>query len=381
MVKQSAGTVAIENFRGRVRLRWNCEGKRYTLSLGLPFSGLGERIAKSKASEIELDIITGNFDPSLARYYIIQKQKPVQKSEQPDTLLELWDNWVKTLDLSDRTYHADYKPYRAMIAKVNPSIIDCGDWYRTLQGLSPRVYNKRLGYLRRCCKWGIEQKLIQNNPFESIKPRKAAKQVIRPFTPMEIKAILEAMRGDRFMDKYSAFTHSHYADWVEFQFLCGTRPAESIGLQRRHIDFEKGLIEISEALARGDRGQPNGAGRVRKGTKSGSVRYLPMTPRLKEILTEQCGGLCSNDLVFTSPKKNAIDDVTFGRKVWKHLVKGLGLEYRRFYVTRHTFASIALEQGTPIATVAYLLGHSDLSMITRTYGHIVSKPVMPDILA
>lgn len=40
------------------------------------------------------------------------------------------------------------------------------------------------------------------------------------------------------------------------------------------------------------------------------------------------------------------------------------------YAHRHRFATKALESGVGIATVAQLIGHSDISMISRVYGHL-----------
>lgn len=40
------------------------------------------------------------------------------------------------------------------------------------------------------------------------------------------------------------------------------------------------------------------------------------------------------------------------------------------YLHRHRFATQALESGVGIATVAQLIGHSDISMISRVYGHL-----------
>lgn len=36
--KSSKGTVSVEEFQGRLRLRWRHEGKRYVLAIGLPDS-------------------------------------------------------------------------------------------------------------------------------------------------------------------------------------------------------------------------------------------------------------------------------------------------------------------------------------------------------
>jgi len=63
--KASKGTVGIESFQGRLRLRLPrqlYEGKQKYLSLGLPDTVVTRRAAKAKAQLIESDIALERFD-------------------------------------------------------------------------------------------------------------------------------------------------------------------------------------------------------------------------------------------------------------------------------------------------------------------------------
>ena len=62
------GQVKVEVFADRLRLRWSFRGKRYCLSIGLPDSIVNRKVASQTAQRIELDMLSGNFDPSLAKY-------------------------------------------------------------------------------------------------------------------------------------------------------------------------------------------------------------------------------------------------------------------------------------------------------------------------
>lgn len=66
--KASKGTVVVQVFKERLRLCWSYLGKRYYLYIGLPDSKLNRTIAEQKAHQIEGDIVTGNFDPTLKKY-------------------------------------------------------------------------------------------------------------------------------------------------------------------------------------------------------------------------------------------------------------------------------------------------------------------------
>ncbi|WP_217607518.1 hypothetical protein, partial [Chitinophaga sp. GbtcB8] len=75
----------------------------------------------------------------------------------------------------------------------------------------------------------------------------------------------------------------------------------AIGLRVRHINFESGLLEISEAFARTVKG-PNHAARIQKGTKTDNIRYLPMTVEWKELFVPQIHGKNPDDLILPSPQ-------------------------------------------------------------------------------
>ena len=61
-------SVKVESFKGRLRLRWSCKRDRFSLSLGLDDMSLGRTIAQGRVSQIETDLMTGQFDRTLATY-------------------------------------------------------------------------------------------------------------------------------------------------------------------------------------------------------------------------------------------------------------------------------------------------------------------------
>ncbi len=46
-----------------------------------------------------------------------------------------------------------------------------------------------------------------------------------------------------------------------------------------------------------------------------------------------------------------------------------GLEHIRFHDLRHTFATLALQNGVDVKTVSSMLGHYDAGFTLRTYTH------------
>ena len=53
----------------------------------------------------------------------------------------------------------------------------------------------------------------------------------------------------------------------------------------------------------------------------------------------------------------------------KKILKGAELPHIRFHDLRHTFATLALQNGVDVKTVSSMLGHYDAGFTLRTYTH------------
>ena len=57
----------------------------------------------------------------------------------------------------------------------------------------------------------------------------------------------------------------------------------------------------------------------------------------------------------------------------KKILKDAGLEYIRFHDLRHTFATLAIQNGVDIKTVSSMLGHYDAGFTLRTDTHATAQ--------
>ena len=61
-------------------------------------------------------------------------------------------------------------------------------------------------------------------------------------------------------------------------------------------------------------------------------------------------------------------------KIWRRIRKCAGLDDLRLHDLRHTFASVSISAGVPMAVIGKILGHADQRMTNR-YAHLADDPV------
>ena len=60
-------------------------------------------------------------------------------------------------------------------------------------------------------------------------------------------------------------------------------------------------------------------------------------------------------------------------KLHQKILKDAGLEHIRFHDLRHTFATLALQNGIDVKTVSSMLGHSSAGFTLATYTHATTR--------
>jgi integrase len=248
--KASKGTVVVQVFKERLRLIWSYLGKRYYLYIGLPDSKINRTVAEQKARQIEGDMATGNFDPTLKKYKLESQQKSAGIS-----LTEIFNPFMveKAKVVTPKTM----EKYKATLGYLNhyfdneaAQFIDSvrvEDFAQHLkdQNLSPIQCKRRLEELKACWNWAIEKQLIAiGNPWNDVIKRIQIppKQMSKPFTREEIGAIIQAFRSDRY--------YHYYADYVEFLLGTGCRTGEAIGLRWKHLCDDCSTVWIGEIITR-----------------------------------------------------------------------------------------------------------------------------------
>lgn len=212
-----------------------------------------------------------------------------------------------------------------------------------------QIYNKAI-------LWGMYK---GDNPIKGVKLPTLQNQRERFLSYEEAALLLTELKVDQSRkknpgDKKDPQLH----DMALLSLHCGLRAGEIFNLKGQDLDFENGLINISDP-------------------KNKESRKAFMTEAVSEVLSKRAPE-SPNEYVFKDRRhggKIVSISHAFGKSV-DRLKFNEGITDPRQMVTfhslRHTFASWLALQGETILTIKELLGHKTLAMTTR-YAHL-----MPD---
>jgi integrase len=241
--KASKGSVSIINSNGRLQLRFRHGGTRHYISLGVPDSPEGRKLAEMKAREIELDILSGNFDSTTAKYKpqtSLSVASPDITPKATPKLSTLWQQYVDARKKGKspatiRMYgwvanHLDRCPHKHV--SDSQAIFD---WFSS--NVPADSAKRIMMHLGACCRWAKKSDILGSNPFDGmsadIKVQKTGseEEEINPFTREERGRIIEAFKTNRY--------YKYYTPLMEFLFFTGCRPSEAVALQWKHIGFKE----------------------------------------------------------------------------------------------------------------------------------------------
>ncbi len=211
--------------------------------------------------------------------------------------------------------------------------------------------------LRKAIELGVTDEVLQMNPFDSIKlakllPREQRASSFRadPFDIDEITAIL------------AACTRDEDCNMLQFAFCTGMRPSEYIALQWKSVREKHHHIAVEGAYVDG---QSKDTTKTPAGLRNIDIRL----GALEALRTQHAYPGGELGLVFVNPvTRHQWNGDKPIYKRWKEIITLAGVHYRNPYQTRHTFASSLLMLGANPLYVACQMGHTDTTLVTRTYG-------------
>ena len=147
---------------------------------------------------------------------------------------------------------------------------------------------------------------------------------------------------------------------VEFLVGTGVRPEEAFGAEWRDVQLDDRVVTVQRAFAKG---------RLKHYAKTErSRRRVPLRARTAAALgrLERRRGI-----LFPTRRATASTSTTSGIAHWTPSLEAAGVQHRRIYDCRHTYATWSLAAGVDIFTLSRRMGTS-VAMIDRTYGHLAA---------
>ncbi|MGL1921577.1 MAG: site-specific integrase [Hyphomicrobiales bacterium] len=145
--------------------------------------------------------------------------------------------------------------------------------------------------------------------------------------------------------------------------LTGCRKGEICNLKWSEIDFKAQRLNLEDSEIDFKAQRLN-----LEDSKTGS-KSVPLPKHALHIFNN-LPKLKNCDYVF--PGNNGKKPYQGLQKFWERLIKSAGIKDVRIHDLRHTFASISISNGTPLAVVGEILGHRDYRT-TQRYAHIGQK--------
>ncbi len=273
-----------------------------------------------------------------------------------DNLLDVFlEKHGRTLDpLTKRKMIAQFRKARAEFGDRHPDSlrrIELEDWR---ESLPPGSRHGVFRVFRQAITWGLERGLVDRNATAGIRNPKRNRHERREVTPFESWEEVAAV---------SAELDPRYRAIPLFAVGTGLRPEEWIGLHRSDVDREAHSVQVRRRFTGGE---------LKDGGKTpGSVRTVPLRQVVLDAL-EAMPPRIDTPILFPAPRGGYIDIEKFRHREWAPALRAAGIQHRRIYDCRHTFATWAIESGIQLWYIAQVMG-SSIVQLEDTYARWLSR--------
>jgi len=315
--------------------------------------------SKMKYTNVNKNIILGKFnrgeiDDDLC---IAEQKAPTIKNLLDDVLLEK-SKFLKHKTMlsyrSSKTNHIIPFFKDKLVTQIKPLDIKKFQDGMVEKGLKKDSVQVARILLKELFDLAILSDTISINPVSMVRMPKIRykKKKQQPFTLDEIDKILLEAKGQ-------------LRNFLGISFFTGIRSGELLALTWDDICFNTDTISINKTIAQGIINSPK---------SRASERDIEMIPKAKEFFRAQQleSGLKDSYLFLNKNNTYFSSNDNFYRN-YQLVLKKLNLEKRSLHSTRHTFASIMLNNSIDTLWVSATLGHENLQVTLNVYTHYMPK--------
>ena len=222
------------------------------------------------------------------------------------------------------------------------------------KGLSAKTVRNINQVISSAMDFAVAQKIISENPCKNVSLPKLEHKEMQTIPAEQLQAFLQEAKSTGVYEMY----------YIEL--ATGLRRGELLGLKWTDIDWKNGIIKVRRQVAR-----VNGEIVEAPLKTKNSYRAVSISPQAIEVLREQ-KRKTNNQYVFPSPNGGPISPDSVNNML-KRVLERAGIPKVRFHDLRHTFATIALQNGVDIKTVSGMLGHFSAGFTLDTYAHVTTS--------
>ena len=222
------------------------------------------------------------------------------------------------------------------------------------KGLSAKTVRNIHQILSSALKLAQEQRIILTNPAEGCALPKVEHREMKTLPVEQLTSFLQQAKESGVFELYY------------LELATGLRRGELLGLKWEDIDLERGDLRVRRQISR-----INGEVVEAPLKTKNAYRTLPLAEDTISVLKEQKKKVGGSPWVFPSPNGGPISPDSVLHMLHR-VLKRAGLPKVRFHDLRHTFATLALQNGVDVKTVSGMLGHFSAGFTLDTYAHVTS---------
>jgi integrase len=255
--------------------------------------------------------------------------------------------------------HLGFKPLQKLTR------LDIEGWHATLRntGLAARTIAAAHRFLGKVLSDAEKDALVARNVCKIQRAPKV--QVQEMAIVKDVPGLIEKLHGSRL-----------YCLAIIALFT-GMRLGEILALRWQHLDLERGVVKVREALeetkAHGVRFKPTKTTAGRRDITLPTIVTETLREHRRELMETRLklglGKLGSEDLLFAT-LQNKPFKTSAASQAWANLASRIGMPQITFHALRHTHASQLIDQGVDIVTISKRLGHANPNVTLAVYAHL-----------
>ena len=352
--KNGEGTVRLRKdgrWEGRVVIGYDDKGNPKTKSVLAHTKGeCVEKLERLKeecgrtAEKLKPDMPFGEWIDFWYQYFSSPKLRPTTQATYENRIYGHIIPSVGKIPLSKLTQN-DLQQFYAKLKrtgrKVNVELKGTG--------VSDRMVRSCHALCRSSLEKAVEEGLITRNPSIGCKLPPKKNGEMKVLTQTEIVRLLN-----------QAYDEGYYEMFL-LELTTGMRRGEILGLKWRDLNLETGELNIKRQLTTKGISVPK--------TKS-SIRTILLPPDMLDLLREM-KKTAKYDWIFPSPvKEGEPRNPTAITKRFRIMLERAHCKHVRFHDLRHTFATMALENGMDVKTLSAMIGHVSSETTLNIYSHV-----------